>query len=119
MLLLPSTAGRDGFALAVLRNHARPSRHRGSIVYPPIAGYQVVIGPDYERNGKRDTRAVPVPVSNQYDANLLHAALKRWAERQIATPTRPTPPVICLPAPVQIDDTPRTRQLALFVEEAA
>lgn len=119
MYLLTEHAGPTRNRLGVLREHLRPHRNAGSIVYRPVAGYQVVVGADFERNTKREHRAISVPVSNVYDARLLHAALTRWADRQRFRPAPLTPPVIYLGAPAVPDDAPRTRQLALFTEVAA
>lgn len=115
--MLPAQAGMNRNRLGVLRAHLQPHRHAGSIVWPTVAGYQVVFGDSNATNRRRDPEAQAVVCGCYWDAEWMHRALTRLAERE--RPVLTTPPVIYLGAPSAPDDAPRMRQLDLFAEVAA
>lgn len=119
MYLLTDHAGHTRNRLGVLRAHLQQHRHAGSIVWPTVAGYQVVFGDSNATNRRRDPAAQAVSCGCYWDAEQLHRALTRWADRQRFRPALAAPTVIYLGAPSVPDDVPRTRQLALFTEVAA
>lgn len=106
--LLPATVPLvSGFkSVRAYIGHNIEHAHAGASVWRTIAGIQIVLGPDWQTNGKRDGKAQPLHATNRRNANKMYAALQRWQSRQ------PTPsssrlllPASCPPASAPLKQT--------------
>lgn len=80
--------------------------HGGSSVWRPIAGIQIVIGPDWQRNTRRDHKAQPLHATSQRNGKKMYEALTRWQSRQPAPSTSPLLlPASCPPADAPLKQT--------------